>query len=108
MDIVQALCNFSTIFKNISNTAVVSDIAVVVKGLVIIYRLSGAEDFREDHLIFRRTKRGISRNWERKRGDRWKFRGGTTQICLENGEGGGWGVDPESHQTLLGGITSVK
>ena len=61
MDIVQALCNFSTIFKNISNTAVVSDIAVVVKGLVIIYRLSGAEDFREDHLIFRRTKRGISR-----------------------------------------------
>ena len=37
-----------------------------VKGPVIIYRLrrrgGGALDFRGDHLIFRRTKGGISRN----------------------------------------------
>ena len=33
----------------------------------------GAEDFRGDHLIFRKTKGGISRNWELKRGDRWKL-----------------------------------
>ena len=32
---------------------------------------------------------------------------GTTQICLEN-EGMGMGGDRESHQNLLGGITSVK
>ena len=36
------------------------------------YRLGGegggaAEDFRGDHLMFRRTKAGISRNWEPKR-----------------------------------------
>ena len=40
------------------------------------------------HLIFGRTKGGISSNWEPKRGDRWKIwkdsEGGTTQICLEN------------------------
>ena len=42
------------------------------------------EDFRGGHLIFGRTKAGISRNREPKRGDR------------------------ESHQKLLGGITSVK
>ena len=38
-------------------------------------------------------------------------RGGTTQICLENegmGEVGGGGENRESHQKLLGGITSVK
>ena len=33
----------------------------------------GAEDFMEDYLIFRKTKGGISRNWELKRGDRWKL-----------------------------------
>ena len=41
LDIEQALCNFNVIFKSISHTAVVSDIAVVVvvvKGPVIIYR----------------------------------------------------------------------
>ena len=31
------------------------------------------EDFSGDHLIFRRTKGGISRNWEPKRGDHWKL-----------------------------------
>ena len=66
---------------------------------------------RGGHLIFRRTKGGISRNWEPKRGDHWKLwqdhgRGGTAQICLEN-ENIGW-EDRESHQMLLGGITSVK
>ena len=35
------------------------------------------------------------------------FRGGTTQICLGNEENEGGG-DRESHQMLLGGITSVK
>ena len=35
------------------------------------------------------------------------FRGGTTLICLKNEDVGGGG-DPESHQKLLGGITSVK
>ena len=64
-----------------------------------------------DHLISRRTKGGISRNWEPKRGDQWKLwkdhgTGGTAQICLEN-EDIGW-EDRESHQMLLGGITSVK
>ena len=42
-----------------------------------------------NHLIFRGTKGGISRNWEPNRGDYWKLwkdhgTGGTTQICLEN------------------------
>ena len=37
------------------------------------------------------------------------FREGTTQICLENEDKGrGGGEDRESHQTFLGGITSVK
>ena len=35
------------------------------------------------------------------------FKGRTTQICLEN-EDGGRGGDRESHQKLLGGITSMK
>ena len=36
--------------------------ATRLKGLVIIYRLGeGAEDFRGDHLIYGRTKGGISR-----------------------------------------------
>ena len=34
------------------------------------------------------------------------FRGGTTQMCLENEDM--VGGDRESHQMLLGGITSVK
>ena len=32
-----------------------------------------AEDFRGDHLIFRRTKGGISLNWEPKRRDCWRL-----------------------------------
>ena len=49
-----------------------------------------ALDFRGDHLIFRRTNGGISRNWELKsqKGGSLKtleiFRGGTTQYCLKN------------------------
>ena len=48
----------------------------------------GEGGFWRDHLIFRRTKEGISRNWEPKRGDHWKLwkdrgRGGTNQICLD-------------------------
>ena len=86
------------------------------KGPVIIYRLSGggggregggAEDFRADHLIFRRSKEGISSNLEPKSGITENFariQGGTTKICLENEDLG----DRESHQMLLRGITSVK
>ena len=64
-----------------------------------------------DHLIFRRTKGGISRNWEPKRGDHWKLwkdsEGGPLKFAWKMktcGEGG----DHESHQMLLGGITSVN
>ena len=50
------------------------------------------EDFRGDHLTFRRTKWGISRNRTQK-GRSLKtlegFRGGTSQICLENEDTGG-------------------
>ena len=87
------------------------------KGPVIIYRLSGgggggrggggAGDFRADHLIFRRSKEGISSNLEPKSGITENFariQGGTTKICLENEDLG----DRESHQMLLRGITSVK
>ena len=42
-------------------------------GPVIIYRLGRAEDFGGYRLIFGRTKGGISRNWEPKRGDHWKL-----------------------------------
>ena len=41
------------------------------KGPVIIYRVEGG--FWGHHLIFRRTKRGISRHWEPKRGDHRKL-----------------------------------
>ena len=59
------------------------------------------------HLIFRRTKGGgqsvvtehpKGRSLERLDG----LRRGTTQICLENEDMGGWGLR-ESHQKLLGG-----
>ena len=46
------------------------------KGTVIIYRQGGCwggDNFRGDHLIFGRTKGGISCNWEPKRGDHWKL-----------------------------------
>ena len=66
------------------------------------------EEIRGDHFIFGRTKGGIS-----PKGGSLKtlegFKGGTTQICLENKDmWGGGGGDRESHQKLLGGITSVK
>ena len=67
------------------------------------------EDFRRDHLIFRRTKWGISRNRTQKARSLKTlegFRGGTSQICLENEDMGGG--DRQSHQRLLGGITSMK
>ena len=74
----------------------------------------GAEDFRGDHLIFRRTKGGISRNWEPKiKGESLKtlegFRRGTLKFAWKVKT---WvvvvvvvvGGDRESHQKLLGGI----
>ena len=53
-------------FAKIFETLYVRD-----RSLFIAWR--GGEDFRADHLIFGRTKGGISRNWEPKRGDRWNF-----------------------------------
>ena len=69
----------------------------------------GIEDFRGNHLMFGRTEGGISRNWEPKGRIAENFeriQKGTSQICLENEDIRGW--DRESHQNLLGGITSVK
>ena len=43
-------------------------------------------------------KEGITENFGR-------IQRGTTQICLENGDMGG---NRESHQMLLGGVTSMK
>ena len=67
----------------------------------------GGEEIRGDHFIFGRTKGGIS-----PKGGSLKtlegFKEGTTQICLENKDMWGGGGDRESHQKLLGGITSVK
>ena len=70
----------------------------------------GGGDFGRDHLIFRKTKWGINRNWEPKRGDNWKLwrdseRGPLKFAWKMKTWGGG---DRESHQMLLGGITSVK
>ena len=77
----------------------------------------GTEDFSGDQLIFRRTKGGISRNWEPRKGESLKtlegFRRGTTQICLES-EDMGRGLRKSSkvirgdhfrEVTLKGGIT---
>ena len=53
-------------------------------------------------VVTENPKGGIAENFGRIQ------RGATIQICLENeyiGEGGG---ERESHQQLLGGITSVK
>ena len=51
----------------------------------------GTEDFRGDHLIFRKTKGGITENVGR-------IQRGATQICLENEdmEGGGGGLRKSS------------
>ena len=75
------------------------------RSLFIAWRGGGrAEDFGEDHLIFRRTK-VASVVTENPKGGSLKnlegFRGGTTQICLENEDMGG-GI-ANCHQTLLGG-----
>ena len=71
----------------------------------------GTEDFRGDHLIFRRTEGGISLNLEPKRGGSLKTLEGFTDAPLKfawkmkTWRGGG---DCESHQQLSGGITLVK
>ena len=58
------------------------------RSLFITWGGGGRRIWGRDHLIFRRTEGGISRNWEPKRGGSLKilegFRGGTTQICLNN------------------------
>ena len=62
------------------------------RSLFIALGAGTGEDFRGDHLTFRRTKWGISRNRTQK-GRSLKtlegFRGGTSQICLENEDMGG-------------------
>ena len=83
---------------------------VTAKGSVIIYRLGGeGKDYRGDHMIFGREKGGISRNWEPKRGNRWKLwkdsEGGTTQICLENEDIWGGG-SPKSSKVIKGDLFS--
>ena len=59
------------------------------KGPVIIYRLCGGGYWGGDHLIFRRTKEGISRQWERKRGDHWKLCKDSEGELLKWRHGGG-------------------
>ena len=60
-----------------------------------------------DHLIFRTTKGGISRNWEPKRGESLKtlegFGGGTTHFCLENEDMGGGGGESRKSSNVIGG-----
>ena len=68
------------------------------KGPVIIYPLGGGGDKRGDQSKLRTQKGRSLKTLE-------GFRGGTTQIWLENEDMVG---DRESHQMLLGGITSVK
>ena len=62
------------------------------RSLFIALGAGTGKDFRGDHLTFRRTKWGISRNRTQK-GRSLKtlegFRGGTSQICLENEHMGG-------------------
>ena len=43
------------------------------RSLFIPWGRGGGRGFWGDHLIFRRTKGGISRNWEPNRGDHWKL-----------------------------------
>ena len=62
------------------------------RSLFIALGAGTGEDFSGDHLTFRRTKWGISCNRTQK-GRSLKtlegFRGGTSQICLENEDMGG-------------------
>ena len=68
------------------------------------YGWVGGGDLREDHLIFRRTKGGISRNLEPKREDhsnllgKWRHRGGIVKVIKSY-----WG-DHFSEVTFKGGI----
>ena len=70
----------------------------------------GSGGYWGNHLIFRTTKGGVSRNWEPKRRDSWCF--GRIQRGDHSNFLGKWrhgrGGDRESHQMLLGRITSVK
>ena len=65
----------------------------------------GARIWVVDHLIFRRTKGGISRDWETKRGDHWKLwkdsEGDHSSLLGKSRHWGGG--ERESHQILLGG-----
>ena len=68
-----------------------------------------AEDFRGDHLIFRRKKGGISRKREPPRGNRLKFwkdsEGGPLKFAWRMET---WEEGSRKSSKLLGGITSVK
>ena len=71
----------------------------------------GSGGYWGNHLIFRTAKGGVSRNWEPKRRDSWKLwkdsERGPLKFSwkMKTWAGGG---DRESHQMLLGRITSVK
>ena len=80
------------------------------KGPVIIYRQGGGGggfwggitllvgEQKGGSFVTENPKEGITENFGR-------IQRGTTQICLENGDMGG---NRESHQMLLGGVTSMK
>ena len=65
----------------------------------------GARIWVADHLIFRRSKGGISRDWETKRGHHWKLwkdsEGDHSSLLGKSRHWGGG--ERESHQILLGG-----
>ena len=85
----------------------------VIRDRSLFIAWEGGEDFRGDHLILGRKKGGNQSQLVIQKGESLKnlegFRGGTTQIWLENkGMGEGRGGDRENGQKLLGAITSVK
>ena len=70
--------------------------------------LGGGGGFWGDHLIFRRTKGGISRNCRTQKGGSLKTlegcRGRTTRISFENEDMGG----SRKSSNVVRGVTSVK
>ena len=66
--------------------------------------LLGGRILGGDHLIFGRTHGGVSSKRGAIAENLEGLKGGTTYIFLQNEDMG----DHESHQKLLGGITSVK
>ena len=65
-----------------------------------------------DHLIFGRTKGAISRNWEAKRGDRWKLwkdeEGGPLKFAGKNEDMGGGGAIAKVIKVITGEATFTE